>query len=117
MLAVCVVPLVLLVMAADHPTWLTVAGGKDSGFRFDYGLFLSQTPGALATALLAPLVGYRRRVALWFLLPPVNLCFAWITGFLAGQLGAPGARRASDNSPLAAPARGAEDLIREGLKR
>lgn len=118
MLAVCVVPFILLAVASDHPMSITVVGGKDSGFTFDYGLLLSQAPGALATALLAPLVGYRRRVALWFLVPPVNLYFAWVIGVFAAELGAPAEQRL-DCGEVQVPSLGrrAEELIREGLKR
>jgi hypothetical protein len=125
MLAVCVIPFVLVVIAADHRMSVTVIGGKDAGFDFDYGAVLCEAPGALATALLAPLVGYRRRVALWLLVPPVGIYYAWVIGFLAGELGEraqAGARKSPserhvDSGKSAAFARPAEDLIREGLKR
>lgn len=68
MLVICLAPIALLVFVGHgmRLTW----GGHDAGFEFDYGGALSEAPGILAVALLAPLAGFKRRVVLWWLLPP-----------------------------------------------
>lgn len=125
MLAICLLPFVLVALATDHSMSVTVAGSRDSGIRFDYGVALAETPGILAAALLAPFVGYRRWVALWFSVPFVNLYFAWIMGVRAVELGARLTLKATPQTPhgddtgseIPAPRQSAEDLIRQGLKR
>jgi hypothetical protein len=131
MLAIYVVPFVLLTLA-HRGTSVTIAGGTGWRFIVDYGWLLSETPAALTAALLAPVVGYRRRVALWFLFPPVGVYFAWVIGGRAGELGGTWTggvdrrtqrdRRTDRGTRLrrtraAAVESKAEALIREGLAR
>ena len=47
---------------------------------FMYGIPLSLMPGVVLVALLAPLVGYRRRDALTLFFPPRGIRVAWIVG-------------------------------------
>lgn len=52
----------------------------------DLGAILSMFPGAVLTALLGPLVSYRRRDALTIFVPLAGIRVAWIIGTRLGQL-------------------------------
>jgi hypothetical protein len=82
LLIVCFMPPVLLGLAAD-PGSLRV---NDGGGGFDYGGFLSALPGLVGVALLAPLVGYRRRDAVMLLIPVWNIYIAWLIGARVADL-------------------------------
>lgn len=116
MLVICLIPIVLLVLARwSHPQILG-APGPGSGFRFDYGMALSNVPAIVSVALLAPLAGLKRRAVLWWLLPPAGLYYAWVIGARVAQRSTPPKPPAAAvQSPTGA--RRAEDLIREGLAR
>jgi hypothetical protein len=113
MFVICVAPIALLALA-DHGTHLMI-GGHNSGLGFDYGAALSEASGILAVALLAPLVGLKRRVALWWILPPVGLYYACIIGARVAVLSTPPAREVAPQPPSGGQR--AEDLIREHLSR
>jgi hypothetical protein len=87
MLAIVLVPLILLAVAPRSA--LLLHDTTTSGF--DLGGFLSILPGVAAVALLAPLVGCRRRDALLMVIPVANLYLAWIVGSRAAHLSATGA--------------------------
>lgn len=110
MFVICVAPITLLVLA-DHGMRLRT-GGEGAGFGFDYGEAIATAPGILSVALLAPLAGFKRRAALWWILPPVGLYYACLIG----------ARVAVLTTPIPEPVRQprprrAEDLINEHLAR
>lgn len=114
MLLIYVIPIALLVLARwSHPHILGALGG--SGFGFDYGMALSNAPAIVSVALLAPLAGLRRRVALWWLLPPAGIYYASVVGTRVAQLTTPPKQSAGAPSPSGA--RRAEDLIGEHLSR
>jgi ABC-type proline/glycine betaine transport system permease subunit len=78
----CVAPATLL--AVRHQGSLTVHLG--SNFAFDVAAMLSALPGVAVFALLAPLVGYRRRDALLMAIPVANIYLAWVAGARVVQL-------------------------------
>ena len=55
-------------------------------WSLDYGALLSELPGVILVAWLAPRVAYRRRDALMLLLPPWGVRFAWVIGTRLGKL-------------------------------
>jgi hypothetical protein len=114
MLVICAAPIALaFLVGRGHRLWLT--GGHGTGFFIDYGVVLGNLPGLVSTVLLAPLAGFRRRIAFWWLFPPVALCYAWPIGERVALLGMPPAQQAATRESIGG--RNAEDLIREGLKR
>lgn len=84
MLSITLVPLILVAVAPRNALILHDGASR----AFDLGGFLSALPGVAAVALLAPLVGYRRRDALLMFIPVANLCLAWIIGSRAAHLSA-----------------------------
>ena len=95
MLAITLAPLILLAVAPRSA--LLLRDSATSGF--DLGGFLSVLPGVAAVALLAPLVGYRRRDALFMIIPVANLYYAWIVGSRAAHLSATDAFGSASDSP------------------
>lgn len=53
---------------------------------FNYGELLSLLPGAAIVALVAPMVGYRRRKACAIFFPPAGIRVAWVVGIRLAQL-------------------------------
>ena len=82
MLAACVAPEVLRALLGRRVLMF------DSGpnLTWDVAGMLAALPGVAAFALLAPLVGYRRRDALLMLVPVVQFYPAWVVGARAVQL-------------------------------
>jgi hypothetical protein len=70
---------------------------------WDYGAFMCQLPGVLAVVLLAPLVGLRRRIALWWLLYPFGLYYACLIGAGIAVLGARAAREPASQFEFGQP--------------
>jgi hypothetical protein len=97
-----------------HSMSLVVIGSKNSGLNFEYGELLCSLPGALAAALLAPLAGYSRWVALAFTVPIANLYFGWIIGRRAGAANASHAPVPFWFSDGPAPAQPSADMDQSG---
>jgi hypothetical protein len=93
--------LAMLTIYLLPPLLLGITGSPDSlrTNGLDYGALLCAIPGILAAVLLVPLIGYRRRHALWLLVPLVGFYVAWDIGARAAVLGSIGIRRA-DPHPL-----------------
>lgn len=82
MLVVCLAPFGLLFVR--RPGGLIVHLGPH--FTFDVGQLIAALPSVAVVAVVAPLVGYRRRDALLMTIPAANVYVAWIVGARAVQL-------------------------------
>ncbi len=76
MLIVALAPMALLFVR--RPDVLILHIGPN--LRWDVGMQIATLPGIAAFAFLAPLAGYRRRLAILMTFPVVNAYYAWVVG-------------------------------------